>query len=499
MKKLLLKSSLFRFLERSIVVVTSLLLTPYLIQELGSSGYGLWILIMSVLGWFNVVDLGFPQAVQRQIIRALELKDTERVNIIFSTSLVLFGILGGLSVVILLGLTQVPAIFGVGAVDQITLVNILLVLSVKIFWGFMMNPFHGFFSGLLRFDIDANLSSLNAIAKALMTFWLISDLNIWGAVAATLAADIITNSLKIIYAKRLFPDLKFRLGLVSGDEIRDLFSYSKHLVLNGIIGTIGSKSRPLIVTQVFDLQSLAISRVAGGLVTHAQAFVRTVTGVFSPVFNKMAAKKQNMEIIFIQTTTIDIFVSTVLYLCLLMFGKIFIVLWVGVEFEYAVYILYVTVFTSICAGFSTNANSILLAQANHKLLSVISFAFVSFSIPFSIYLGLKIGLVGIAIGGAAASLIFNVFIKMALFRYYNNYDMVAIYIRLAKSLFVTFSLGYIVAYILEWLKVDTWLELVVSGALIFPLVIIFCWALLLSKELQQKILTLLFEGLRIKV
>ena len=145
MKKQLLTSSIFRFLERGIVVLTSFLLTPFFINELGSTHYGLWLLVLSILGWFNVVDLGFPQAVGRQIVQALELNDKKRVNVIFSTGIVLFTVLGGFSVLILIGLTTVPAIFGVEGLDQIMLVDILLILSVKVLWGFMMNPFHGFF------------------------------------------------------------------------------------------------------------------------------------------------------------------------------------------------------------------------------------------------------------------------------------------------------------------------------------------------------------------
>jgi len=490
MKKLLLNSSIFRFIERAIVVITSLLLTPYFISVLGSSDYGLWVLILSIMGWFNVVDLGFPQAVQRQIIQALELNDNERVNVVFSTGLALFAILGVFSVITLIGLTQVPAIFGVTGPDQLTLVNILLILSVKVLWGFLMNPFHGFFSGLLRFDIDANLSSLNAIVKALLVFWLIADLNIWGAVVATLASDVITNILKIIYAKRLFPSLSFKICLVRTDEIKALFSYSKHLVLNGIITTIGTRSGPLIVTKIFDLPSLAIQQIAANLVMHAEAFVGTITGVFSPIYNKMAAKKQNMAYIFVQTTTINLFVSTVLNLCLLMFGKIFIVLWVGNEFEYAIYILYFAVFSTLCTGFSSSANNILLAQANHKLLSLLSFFIVAFSIPVSIYLGLEFGLAGLAMGGALTSLIFNTYVKMTLFRRYNNYNTRSVYIGLLKSIFLVYSLGYIGSQLLDVLNVDTWFELVLAGILSLPFIILICWVMMLDRVLKEKVLKL---------
>lgn len=497
MKQLLLKSSIFRFIERAIVVVTSLLLTPYLISELGTTNYGLWILILSILGWFNVVDLGFPQAVQRQIVQALELKDTQRVNVVFSTSMALFAVLGLASVLIMVGLTQVPAIFGVTGPEQITLIDILLVLSVKVLWGFLMNPFHGFFAGLLRFDIDANLSSLNAVVKALLVFWFISDLNIWGAVVATLAADILTNLLKVFYAKRLFPSLSFKVSLIKLDEIKSLFAYSKHLVLNGIINTIGARSAPIIITKLFDLPSLAIQQISSNLVMHGQAFIGTITGVFSPIYNQMAAKKQNMEKIFVQTTTINIFVSTILNISLLMFGKVFIVLWVGDEFAYSYNILCFAVFATICSGFNTSANSILLAQANHKLLSAISFCIVAFNVPMSIYLGLEYGLIGIAMSGALTNLIFNIYVKMALFRKYNNYKTKAIYIRLFASIFLVYSLGLLGNYALEYLVIDSWLTLILSGAITFPFIILVCWVLLLDKPLKVMIFNLLASKLKL--
>jgi len=233
------------------------------------------------------------------------------------------------------------------------------------------------------------------------------------------------------------------------------------------------------------LHSLTIQRIAVSLVSHMQGFVSTVTGVFSPVFNKMVARKQNMEKIFIQSTTIYLFISTVLNLCLLIFGKTFIVLWVGVEFEYAAYILYLTVFTSMCSGFSSSANSILLAQANHKLLSLLSLGILIIGMPTSIYLGLQFGLIGMSMGGAITGLIFNVFIKMWLFKQYNNYNTNSIYKGLFLSLFTTFALGYLGHYALKILNVDTWIELVLAGTVTLPFVILICWVLLLNNELKH--------------
>jgi O-antigen/teichoic acid export membrane protein len=493
MKKQLLTSSIFRFLERGIVVLTSFLLTPFFINELGSTHYGLWLLVLSILGWFNVVDLGFPQAVQRQIVQALELNDKKRVNVIFSTGIVLFTTLGGFSVLTLIGLTTVPAIFGVVGLDQITLVDILLILSVKVLWGFIMNPFHGFFAGMLRFDIDANISSLNAIVKATMVYLLISDWNIWGAVVATLASDVLTNTLKVYYAKRLFPDLRFSFKLASKKEIIDLFSYSKHLVINGIANTIGTKSRPLIITQLFDLPSLALASIASNLIMHTSAFVSSITGVFSPLFNKKAARKENMEKLFNQITHINLFSSTVLFLSLFIFGKVFILLWVGDEFEYAVNLLYLGVVSSLFATFGKSANTVLFAQANHKYISVITITSVIFNITLAIILGLKFGLIGMAAGGLVNSAIFNVFAKTMLFKQYNNYNMRGLYWGLSKSLLITIVLGVAGSSLLDYLAIDTWLKLLISATLAFPFIVLVCWVFLLEKDIKKTLLHYVIE------
>ncbi|WP_162533689.1 oligosaccharide flippase family protein [Colwellia sp. Arc7-D] len=357
----------------------------------------------------------------------------------------------------------------------------------------MMNPFHGFFSGMLRFDIDANISSLNALVKAVLVFLLLSDLNIWGAVVATLASDILTNTLKIYYAKRLFPDLRFSLKLASKKEIIDLFSYSKHLVINGIANTIGNKSQPIIITQLFDLPSLTLTSIASNLIMHTSAFISSITGVFSPLFNKKAARNENMELLFNQTTTINLFSSTVLFLSLFIFGKVFILLWVGQEFEYAVNLLYLGVISALFATFSKSANTVLFAQANHKYISVITIASVVLGLTLAIALGLKFGLIGMAAGAVLNSFIFNIFAKIVLFKKYNNFNMRGLYLCLSKSVLITVILGIAGSYLLDYLTVDTWLEFLLSATLALPFIVLICWVLLLDKAIKKTLLTYAIE------
>lgn len=492
MKKQLLTSSFFRLIEKVVVIVTSLMLTPYLISVLGDKDYGLWILILSVLGWFNVIDLGFPTAVQRQITMALERGDSKRVNIVFATSLVLFGGLGILSAIGMLILAAFPSIFGVNTETESIFSLALIIFAFKVLWDFLMNAFHGFFAGLLRFDIDANISSLNAILKALLVYILIPELDIWGAIIATLAADIVSNFLKIIYTRKIYKPLKFNFSYVSIEEIKALFSFSKHVVASGIAQTLNSKVDPILVSRLFDLQSVAFYSVASRLSAHVQSLASSVTGVFGPVYTKMVARGEDLGVMFTKTTSINLFVASSLFLPLYVLGELFIKLWVGEKFTTAIYITYFFILVALCRTFASSVVSILFAQANHKLVSVVNLIGALTNIGLSIILGLNFGLVGVAAGTALGFLLSDVFLKLIILNRYNNYNIVSAFWLFLKSVFLVFIGGAVGSYFISFIAMNTWGDLLIMSAIIFPISLILSWLLLLDKELKKTTFELVY-------
>lgn len=484
MKKQLFTSSVFRFIEKLVVIITSLMLTPYLINTLGENDYGLWILILSILGWFNVVELGFPTAVQRQITMALERKDEKHVNVIFATSVVLFGGLGLISVIALAILALFPSILGVAPSEQTTLTYALLVFTIKVLWDFLMNAFHGFFAGLLRFDIDANLSSMNAITKALLVYFLLPELHIWGAIFATLLADFLSNVIKVIYTKKLYPALTFKFSYVSKEEIKKLFAFSKHVVASGVAQTLNSKVDPILVYRLFDLQSVALYSVANRLGGHVQSLASSVTGIFGPVYTKMVARGENLDDMFLKTTSINLFVASSLFLPLFILGELFINLWVGDSFSYAIYITYYFIGIAICRIFSSSIVGILFAQANHKLVSIINLIGAIVNIILSIILGLNFGLIGVAAGTAIGFFVSDVVLKLFILNRYNNFRVLKAFGLFSISVFVVFTFGYIGVYVVDKIELTSWVDLILSSMIIFPISILISWLLLINKQMK---------------
>jgi O-antigen/teichoic acid export membrane protein len=491
MKKQLLTSSVFRLLENIIMVTIALLMTPFFISTLGTNDYGLWLLTLSILGWFNIVDLGFPAAVQRHITIALEKKNSIEINTVFSTSIALFGSLGGLSALGLLILAQYPTFLGVNEASTLTFTTALMMLALKVIWDFLMNAFNGFFAGMLRFDIDANIATSNNIFKALLVFLLIPEMQIMGAVAATLIADFTSNILKIIYAKKLFPPLKFKTDLVSIVELKSLFKFSKHVIAGGIARVISTKSDPILVTRLFELTLVPIYSIANRLCTLVEGFASSVSGIFQPVFTRMMAREENMEAMFNEISLINIAVYSVLYQLLLVFGGLFIVLWVGDAFFDSILLMNILVFSFLCRALSWSIKGVLLAQANHKLLAPTNLFAALVNIACSIFLSQYIGIIGIAVGTAIGFFISDVLLGLMQLKRYNDFNIFPVIRAFILSVLLTYAFGYVGKELIVQNLEQSWFMLVISGIIIFPFILLANWLVLFDKNLKQKSISFL--------
>jgi len=493
MKKQLFKSSTFRFVESSIEILISIILTPFLIHHLGDSHYGLWILILSTLGWFKFAEFGFPDAIQRSIILAIESSDTQKVNILYSVSIVLFGVLGLIAASLVLTLALFPEVLGIQQKDLHTASIILSVLALKIFWDFIMNCFHGFFMAYLRMDIDANLSSLNSIIRSLLIFYLILDLNIYGAVLATMIADIMTYSLKVHYAKKLDPNFHFKMKLVKLSEIKELFSFSKHIIISSITLNINGRIDPIIITHLFGLKFVALYSVTSRLVTHVEGLVTAVVGVFLPLFTKLVARKVEINTAFNQIIYLNFFIVILFYTPLAILAENFITLWIGANYSTAAELAFILGFAFMCRTISRPIKDVLLAQAQHKLISLINLAGITLNITLSIFLGLLWGLKGIAIATVVSFFLSDVILYLLMYKHYNKIQITPLFLKFIFMSVIYTVLVSIGKFILSLMQPLSWGEIILAGGTCEVTIILFTWVFILKKETKQKIITHLQE------
>ena len=73
-----------------ILVGIAFIVSPIMVHRLGNEFYGIWTLIVSVTGYFSVLDFGVNTAIVRFISMYVAQKKIERANEVFNTSFIFF-------------------------------------------------------------------------------------------------------------------------------------------------------------------------------------------------------------------------------------------------------------------------------------------------------------------------------------------------------------------------------------------------------------------------
>jgi O-antigen/teichoic acid export membrane protein len=234
-----------------------------------------------------------------------------------------------------------------------------------------------------------------------------------------------------------------------------------------------------------------IYSIANRLSTLVEGFAASISGIFQPVFTRMIARNENMEAMFNEVTSINILVYSILYQSLLIFGGLFILLWVGNEFFDSILMMNVLVFSFLCRALNWSINGVLIAQANHKLLSITNLFGAIINIVCSIILSKYIGLVGIAVGTSIGFFITDVLLNLVLLKRYNDFNIFPVIRSFLLSITLTYTIGYTGQEFIMQNIDQSWVMLVFCAIVVFPFIIFINWFVLFDKNLKHKSLTLI--------
>lgn len=353
-----------------------------------------------------------------------------------------------------------------------------------------MNSIHGFYSGLLRYDIDANINTLNTIVKAILIFVLLSRLHIYGAVMATLVADILTHIIKIYYARKLYPEFKFDRKLVTLEEFRKLYAYSKHVVAMVAANSLGKSVDPLIISHFLGLSFVAIYGVATKIVLMVEQLFLSILGIFQPVFILLLEKKDDIREEVEHIFEINMFLVSIFFLPLIILSRNFFYLWLGDGFESTYFIVVAISFAYMSKAISRPVSELLLAKAKHKYLSVIRLLGAVLNVVLSIILGSIYGLIGIAIATVISCYLIDVLLHLILYKYYLKYPVQHLISNFIKMNVIIILLAYAGQLVLGE-KQLTWFELALAAVGVFSLAVVIFWFSILNQDIRVKIVSFL--------
>lgn len=458
-------------------MLVGLLYTPYMLRMMGQSEYGLYSLVASVISYLTVLDLGLGNAIVRYTAKfRAEGKTTEQYEM-FGMFLVLYIVIGLVAFVAGLGLYfNVDTLFGatmtLEELDKARVMMIFLIFNLAV--TFPMSIFGSITTAYEHFVFP---KVVNIIRIFLNTAIMICLLEMGYKAVAMVVLQTIFNLLTLVinyvYCKSKL-HIKIYFRNFKWGFLKEVAIYSFWIFLNVIMDRIYWSTGQFVLGAFVGTVAVAVFAVAIQIESIFVSFSTAISSVFLPKVTAMVAQKDNsMELsnLFIRTGRIQYIVISLILTGFIVFGRDFIRLWAGTDYESA-YPITILFFVSLAIPMIQNLGiTILQARNQMKFRSLLYIVIASVSLVFQIVLAKPLGGIGCAIAIAGALFLGQGLIMNIYYHKKQSLDIKSFWMEILKMSVIPMVMCLCSIFILRNHMLDGWLSLG-SAILLFMLVYI---------------------------
>jgi len=418
-------------------VLSTLLLTPFIIRTLGQAEYGVYKLIFAINGYVLLLDMGIGNATIRYISKYRANNDKENEKKFFGIVTIYYSIIAILTLIIGFVITYLfPHIFSKGlTIKEIELGQKLLILTIltsAITLG--TSAFNNILIAYEKFVVSRCSQIIMLIARFVMSY-LVLKLG-WGSLALVIINLILTSVCRLFYVIYTLFYLKIRPTLKSINKkyIKEIIGYSSMILLQMIATQLNSSVDQILIGSMVTSSAtiLAVYSVGSQINQYFQSIGSAFNGVLMPGVVNMVEKQANEKTLTDEMIRIGRIVFIILALIWGMFlveGKAFVVLWAGNDNQSSYLVTVILMSAYMFYLTQSVGTQILWAKNDQKELSFLKLAIVLLNIVFTVILIKWNALLGATIGTfisiflgdiVVANIIFYKKLKINLIRYYKE-------------------------------------------------------------------------------
>jgi O-antigen/teichoic acid export membrane protein len=266
------------------IAVVSFFLSPYVVEHLGATRYGVWSLLAGMVGYLGLLDLGVRQAVNRYVAHHRAVAAHDESSSVVSAAIRLFGMLGMLAVILSVAFAYAaPVLFNIpdSLVEDTRIIVILggLTVAATLIGG----VFGGVVTGLERFDAQCGLEILLTTIRA--TAFVLALGEGYGLIALAviqLASSVLYCALFWAAGRWLYAELRLRFRGPLFPQMRMLLSFGASLSVIFVFARLISYSDVVIIAAFLPIEAVAFFAIAGNACSQAGGVATSLSYVMTP-------------------------------------------------------------------------------------------------------------------------------------------------------------------------------------------------------------------------
>ena len=313
-----------------IVALSSIVLTPIILSNLGKELYGLWLLTFNLLAYFYLTDFGVTNAIIR-LFSKFNASRKEELYKLISTSYILIVLMSILMFVLLISIKNI--VFNFLDIKE-ELKNIFTFIYyvgvIEIFTQFILRINIGVLKGKHRYDIAYNLEGIAAFSRLIVILilsWIdMFDIYIFTVVYA--AIKIFSDGVSFYFLKSEIKTLRFLFDLKIYKELINIGSSS---ILISIFNLLLNSFPIILFGKYFGVINVVLLSIPFAVKRIVTRLVNTIYNGVNPRASELNALNQTEEINLISSygVKLSILISLPIYGFFVIFGKEILYFWLG--------------------------------------------------------------------------------------------------------------------------------------------------------------------------
>lgn len=404
----------------------TLVLTPYVLRELGVARYGILILTSSVIGYYGFLDLGFRTGVTQYLTRYLALGDYEKANETLSSAVIALSLLGTLMVVLsFCTAILVPRFFTIPAGMEKEAFWCVLVVGISSAIQCFFSAYSSIFTAVQRYDL-ANLIGLitRFLTAAGTVVALKTGTGLIGVSIAFCGANAIDYVIRWRVSLNLVPNVRVSFKNSSRARLREVASFGGWNFLASVNGYIFHFVPNMLIGAYMPIAALGHYTLATGLFRQVSAMLGPVAQVMYPAAAEMDVKQDQggLEKLYHRGSRLMMLVMIPTVLGAMYWADDFYRLWIGESYLTgskftSVALLFKILLVGIVTSYATSvAQQILIGAGKIRQVSLALIIGSAINLVLSVILIRIEGLAGMAVATVIASVIIDLIAMPILLR-----------------------------------------------------------------------------------
>jgi O-antigen/teichoic acid export membrane protein len=393
-------------------VIVSIILTPLILHHLGDEQYGLWALVFSVAGYYNIFDFGLRSAVMRYVSRFYATRDYDRLTRYVNTILFLLNCLAVLVLVVTVVISfYANSIFRISPGLHMTARVLFLMVGCIFALQFPGDVFLGILGGIQEFWWQDLIGVIAGVLRlVLIMFVLYHGL---GLLSISLIAAGLSLASYVSYTLIAYRRLPLRFFPKFSDlaTLKEILGYSATAFSSTVAGGFTSTAGNTIIGMFLSAAAITPFAIAMKFIQYTNRIIQSLSQIFTPMSSHFEATGElgRLRRVFIVGNRACAFLAFPACVGILFLGRSAIEVWVGAKYGWCYGLLIILLIPHVIQFAQLASPKLLYGIARHSILGKARLIEAAANILLSIILLHYYGIWGVALGTAIPKFCASVF------------------------------------------------------------------------------------------